>query len=54
VVRGIAELRSGERLEVGRVRRAGAGRPRLTESDEFAGLIWPQCDGGKASQRRNR
>jgi hypothetical protein len=33
VVRGIAELRSGERLEVGRVRRAGAGRPRLTESD---------------------
>jgi hypothetical protein len=21
---------------------------------EFAGLSWPQCDGGKASERRNR
>jgi hypothetical protein len=31
--RGLRELGSGERLEVGRVRRAGAGRPRLTESD---------------------
>jgi hypothetical protein len=33
VVRGLAELRAGERLEPGRVRRAGAGRPRLAETD---------------------
>jgi hypothetical protein len=33
VVRGLAELRAGERLEPGRVRRAGAGRPRLTDTD---------------------
>ena len=33
VRRGIAELREGTRLEPGRVRAAGAGRPRLTESD---------------------
>src|SRR5487761_301752 len=33
VVRGIAEVRAGARLDAGRVRRAGAGRPRLTESD---------------------
>jgi hypothetical protein len=33
VVRGIAEVRAGARLDAGRVRRPGAGRPRLTESD---------------------
>jgi Rhodopirellula transposase DDE domain len=33
VRRGIAELREGTRLDPGRVRRVGAGRPRLTESD---------------------
>ncbi len=33
VVRGLAELREGTRLDPGRVRRPGAGRPRLTESD---------------------
>jgi hypothetical protein len=33
VVRGIAEVRKGARLDAGRVRRSGAGRPRLTESD---------------------
>jgi len=33
VVRGIAEVREGARLDAGRVRRPGAGRPGLTESD---------------------
>ncbi|MGO9898862.1 MAG: ISAzo13 family transposase [Solirubrobacteraceae bacterium] len=33
VVRGIAELGAGTHLDAGRVRRAGAGRPRLTDSD---------------------
>jgi Rhodopirellula transposase DDE domain len=33
VVRGLAEVREGTRLEPGRVRRAGAGRPRLTDDD---------------------
>src|SRR5487761_325054 len=33
VVRGIAEVRAGARLDAGRVRGGGAGRPRLTESD---------------------
>jgi len=33
VARGIAELREGARLEAGRVRRPGAGRRRLTDSD---------------------
>src|SRR5450755_3585458 len=32
VARGVAELGEGPRLEAGRVRRVGAGRPRLTES----------------------
>jgi hypothetical protein len=40
VRRGIAELREGERLDPGRVRRPGAGRPRLTESDpELLGAL---------------
>ncbi|MGO9973456.1 MAG: ISAzo13 family transposase [Solirubrobacteraceae bacterium] len=40
VVRGIAELREGARLDPGRVRRAGAGRPRLTASDpELVGAL---------------
>src|SRR5665811_1928398 len=40
VQRGIAELRDGTRLEAGRVRRPGAGRPRLTDSDpELLGAL---------------
>ncbi len=40
VVRGIAELRAGTHLDAGRVRRAGAGRPRLTDSDpELVGAL---------------
>jgi hypothetical protein len=40
VVRGIAELREGTRLDRGRVRRPGAGRPRLTDSDpELLGAL---------------
>src|SRR5208283_1078229 len=40
VRRGIAELRVGTRLDPGRVRRVGAGRPRLTESDpELLGAL---------------
>ncbi len=40
VVRGIAELREVARLDPGRVRRAGAGRPRLTASDpELVGAL---------------
>ena len=40
VVRGVAELRAGTHLDAGRVRRAGAGRPRLTDSDpELVGAL---------------
>ena len=40
VQRGIVELRDGTRLEAGRVRRPGAGRPRLTDSDpELLGAL---------------
>jgi hypothetical protein len=40
VERGIRDVRSGERLAAGRVRRSGAGRPRLTDSDpELLGAL---------------
>ena len=40
VQRGIAQLREGGRLDPGRIRRAGAGRPRLTDSDpELLGAL---------------
>ena len=53
VVRGIAEVREGARLDAGRVRRAGAGRPRLTESDPgvvaaLEALVIPDTRGGSA------
>src|SRR4051794_41815551 len=37
IERGLVELASGERLEPGRVRRAGAGRPSLAGSGATAG-----------------
>jgi hypothetical protein len=57
VKRGIAQLRSGERLEVGRVRRAGAGRPRLTDSDptlldDLERLVDPDTRGDPESPLR--
>ena len=57
VQRGIAELREGTRLEAGRVRRPGAGRPRLTESDpELVGaleaLVDPDTRGDPCSPLR--
>jgi hypothetical protein len=55
--RGISELRSGERLEAGRVRRRGAGRPRLTESDptllkDLKALVDPDTRGDPTSPLR--
>jgi hypothetical protein len=57
VVRGIAELREGTRLDPGRVRRAGAGRPRLTESDPelvaaLEALVDPDTRGDPCSPLR--
>lgn len=57
VRRGIVELREGTRLDPGRVRRAGAGRPRLTESDpELLGaleaLVDPDTRGDPCSPLR--
>jgi hypothetical protein len=57
VQRGIAELREGTRLEAGWVRRAGAGRPRLTDSDpELVGaleaLVDPDARGDPCSPLR--
>ena len=57
VLRGIAELREGTRLEAGRVRRPGAGRPRLTECDpELVGaleaLVDPHTRGDPCSPLR--
>jgi len=57
VRRGIAELREGTRLDPGRVRRPGAGRPRLTESDpELLGaleaLVDPDTRGDPCSPLR--
>ena len=57
VQRGIAELRDGTRLEAGRVRRPGAGRPRLTDSDpELLGaleaLVDPDTRGDPCSPLR--
>jgi predicted kinase len=54
VVRGLAELREGARLEPGRVRRAGAGRPLLTESDptvlvDLKALVDPETRGDPQS-----
>ncbi len=57
VVRGIAELQEGTRLDSGRVRRPGAGRPRLTDSDpELVGaleaLVDPDTRGDPCSPLR--
>ncbi len=55
--RGIQELREGTRLEPGRVRSAGAGRPRLTESDptlleDLKRLVDPDTRGDPESPLR--
>jgi len=57
VQRGMAELREGTRLDPGRVRRAGAGRPRLTESDPkllgaLEALVDPDTRGDPGSPLR--
>lgn len=57
VVRGIAEVQAGARLDAGRVRRAGAGRPRLTESDPgvvaaLEALVDPETRGDPESPLR--
>ena len=57
IKRGVAELREGTRLEAGRVRRAGAGRPRLTESDatlveDLQRLVDPDTRGDPCSPLR--
>ena len=57
VQRGMAELREGTRLDPGRVRRAGAGRPRLTESDPklvgaLEALVDPDTRGDPCSPLR--
>jgi len=57
VARGVAELGEGTRLEAGRVRRVGAGRPRLTDSDpELLGaleaLVDPDTRGDPCSPLR--
>jgi hypothetical protein len=55
--RGIVELREGTRLAPGRVRRVGAGRPRLTESDptlleDLQRLVDPDTRGDPQSPLR--
>ena len=57
VTRGVAELRKGTRLEQGRVRRPGAGRPRLTESnpkllESLEALVDPDTRGDPTSPLR--
>jgi len=57
VARGVAELGEGTRLEAGRVRRVGAGRPRLTESDltligDLERLVDPDTRGDPCSPLR--
>jgi len=57
VQRGIKELREGVRLEAGQVRRRGAGRPRLTESDptlleDLKRLVDPDTRGDPESPLR--
>ena len=57
IKRGVAELGEGTRLEAGRVRRAGAGRPRLTESDptlveDLQRLVDPDTRGDPCSPLR--
>ena len=56
-MRGIAELREGARIDPGRVRRAGAGRPRLTEADPellaaLEALVDPDTRGDPCSPLR--
>jgi hypothetical protein len=55
--RGLVELESGESLEPGRVRRAGAGRKRLTETDpsllkDLERLVDADCRGDPESLLR--
>ena len=57
VRRGIAELQEGTRLDPGRVRRPGAGRPRLTDSDptligDLEALVDPDTRGDPCSPLR--
>ncbi len=57
VVRGIAEVREGARLDAGRVRRAGAGRRSLMESDPglvaaLEALVDPETRGDPRSPLR--
>jgi hypothetical protein len=57
VARGVAELGEGTRLEAGRVRRVGAGRRRLTESDptligDLERLVDPDTRGDPCSPLR--
>jgi len=57
VARGIVELRTGTRLERGRVRAVGAGRPRLTASDpslleDLERLVDPDTRGDPCSPLR--
>ena len=57
VERGIRELRAGSRLEPGQVRRPGAGRPRLTDTDptlldDLEALVDPDTRGDPMSPLR--
>ena len=57
IARGIREVDSGEILEVGRVRRSGAGRKPLTESDktlvlDLDALVEPSVSGDPQSPLR--
>src|SRR3954447_4175121 len=57
VERGIRDVRSGERLAAGQVRRAGAGRPRLTDIDptlldDLQALVDPETRGDPTSALR--
>ncbi|MCA1701381.1 MAG: ISAzo13 family transposase, partial [Actinobacteria bacterium] len=57
IERGIKEVVSGERLAAGQVRRAGAGRPKLTDSDptlleDLQALVDPDTRGDPMSPLR--
>ena len=57
VQRGVADVRAGESLERGRIRRAGAGRPRATDRDptlraDLEALIEPTTRGDPESPLR--
>ena len=57
VARGVADVREGTRLERGRVRRAGAGRPPIEERDptlraDLGALIEPTTRGDPESPLR--